>query len=258
MHLAVNLFPVTFLVLTLLGWLVLAKYRGQIEQLLALAVAVLAAQWIVALALNTLTAMNLPTYDLYVYRIDGLLGFQPSFALGRLLLPHAGLMHFLDATYQSVLIATTVVIAIAIWRNDSETGWAIRAFALELGLAPLFYLLCPVCGPGFAFRSLFPYVQPSVSLHTVHISAQPNGVPSIHLSTALLILWFARRMPLGRWLAGAYVMLTLLTTLGSGEHYLFDLVIAVPYSVAVAWIASREFSFRFPVRRWASPQTEPR
>ena len=42
-----------------------------------------------------------------------------------------------------------------------------------------------------------------------------------------------RARPVLQALAGLFLILTLLATLGLGEHYLIDLVVAVPYAVAV-------------------------
>lgn len=234
---AITLFPVVFVFATFLLWLARPHDRPRAERLLCLALAVLVAQWIIGLTLLQITHLNLPTYDLYVYRLDGLLGFQPSFVLGRLLLPHARFMYLLNASYQSLLIVATILLAVAVWRNEPDIGTMIRAFALNCAFAPLIYLLIPVCGPGFAFQGVFPDLPPAISPHIIHLHAQPNGIPSIHLSTALLVCWFSRRWKLGRILASIYLVLTVLATLGSGEHYLLDLLVSIPYSIGVVWLA---------------------
>jgi hypothetical protein len=47
-----------------------------------------------------------------------------------------------------------------------------------------------------------------------------------------------------------YLMATALATLGFGEHYLFDLVIAVPYTVGVVSLARRlRVPATWPTRR---------
>jgi hypothetical protein len=64
--------------------------------------------------------------------------------------------------------------------------------------------------------------------------AARNCMPSLHLAWAL-ILW---RTTVGaraavRWAAIAFVLVTALATLGSGEHYLVDLIVAAPFAVAL-------------------------
>jgi len=48
-----------------------------------------------------------------------------------------------------------------------------------------------------------------------------------------LILWYSRKLPLGRWIGGAFLFLTAAATMGLGEHYFFDLVASLPYAVMV-------------------------
>jgi membrane-associated phospholipid phosphatase len=59
----------------------------------------------------------------------------------------------------------------------------------------------------------------------------PNGIPSVHASTALLVLWFLRRWWWGRISGVVFLILTIFATLGSGEHYLFDLFCALRYAI---------------------------
>ncbi len=64
-------------------------------------------------------------------------------------------------------------------------------------------------------------------------------MPSIHFSTALLIFWYSRKLPYGRWIGVAYLLLTAVSTLSSGEHYVLDLAAAVPYAIAVHALGTR-------------------
>jgi membrane-associated phospholipid phosphatase len=60
-----------------------------------------------------------------------------------------------------------------------------------------------------------------------------NAVPSLHSAWALLIWWSLRYSK--NWMRGlatVFLALTLLATLGLGEHYPIDLVVALPFAVA--------------------------
>lgn len=62
----------------------------------------------------------------------------------------------------------------------------------------------------------------------------------MHLACALLIFWCCAALP--RWVRAAsavYLALTVLATLGFGEHYAVDLVVAVPYALALAALCGR-------------------
>jgi len=117
-----------------------------------------------------------------------------------------------------------------------------RTFALNMILAVPIYFLLPVCGPRYVFKA-FPSDADSQIPHPVFLSYPPNGIPSVHFSTALLIFWFLRRWKMGRIFGAVFLLLTFLATLGLGEHYLFDLIVAVPYTFGIYRLASRTWSF---------------
>jgi hypothetical protein len=176
-------------------------------------------------------------YDLFVYRIDGFLGFQPSFLLGRLVAPHLWAMLVLQLVYGLIPTAAALALFLYIWRRDPDTSRVVFAFVLNVLFAPLFYLAFPVCGPQFAFPH-FPSAAGFVVAHAIPLVAAPNGVPSIHFSTAILIWWFCRRWRWASVLSFCFLVGTLLATLASGQHYLLDLVVAVPYTALVLLVAT--------------------
>jgi hypothetical protein len=60
-------------------------------------------------------------------------------------------------------------------------------------------------------------------------------MPSMHLGWALLLALNAR----SRWLAAAlwaYAALIALATIGLGQHYVVDLIAAIPYTVTMQWM----------------------
>jgi len=86
---------------------------------------------------------------------------------------------------------------------------------------------------------------PQVTGNTIMAASVTNGMPSIHFSTALLIAWALWRWKWGRVFGIAFAIATMVATLGSGEHYLCDLVMAVPYALFVGWCGRRIASKRF-------------
>ena len=176
-------------------------------------------------------------YDLYVSRLDGLLGFQPSAAVAhfvRAMPPWFNLVLLL--TYGGMFAFATILVITAQWKKWESP---LKALMLNGVLAPVLYLLCPVSGPVYAFPS-FPEM-PATAAHPIYLSSPPNGMPSVHFATALLIFWFARRSKIGAALAGVLVALTFIATLGSGEHYLADLVMSFPYAWACCKLAKVRF-----------------
>ena len=209
----------------------------RIETLIA-AVSLLIPGLIAAYAANRIVNVLRPDkLDLYIYRLDGLLQFQPSFVVGRFL-------HSMPAVFQIALSVAYSLMPIAIiaiywasaWRYPQESSTLARALILNLALSAPCYFLVPVAGPFYAFPG-FPDPPVTGPPHPIRLDALPNGVPSIHFSTALLCAWYGRRFRIGRWLGLLFLLATALATLGFGEHYLFDLIMAVPYTVGVVRLA---------------------
>lgn len=63
-------------------------------------------------------------------------------------------------------------------------------------------------------------------------------MPSLHAAGALLIFWNSRSFGWTRIIAFLYLLLTLLATLGFGEHYIIDLVVAAPYALLMQALAT--------------------
>src|SRR5207237_6690467 len=57
-------------------------------------------------------------------------------------------------------------------------------------------------------------------------------VPSMHVTWALLMWWNSHRLWTRIW-SGAFLVFTILATLGLGQHYGVDLVVAVPFAFAL-------------------------
>lgn len=177
-------------------------------------------------------------YDLFVYKFDRLFG-EPSFAIGRTVNHHEALILLVSVSYGLLPIGMLAVFGVYLWlKSENDCIQILTTFVLNLFAAVPFYLLFPVCGPAFAFRG-FPFTEPRVSPRMLALNAAPNGVPSVHTSTALLILWFLWDWRWGRILGIIFLVLTILATLGSGQHYVFDLICALPYAAIVYFVSHR-------------------
>jgi hypothetical protein len=175
-------------------------------------------------------------YDLYVDCFDQFFG-SPSFFMGRLFLRWYWFQNV--ALYLYVLVPS-VCLSLAVLRfallSKAEAVRTVRTILFSCLLAYPLYAAFPVAGPRYAFPS-FPVDPPGRGApHIIHLQALPNGVPSVHMTLAILVLRFASPWMWGRVLGTIFVLLTIAATLGSGEHYLFDLLVAVPYSALVLYL----------------------
>jgi hypothetical protein len=148
-----------------------------------------------------------------------------------------------EAAYQLIWIAFLAVFAACLWRRPAaELGDLVKTFLANTVLAVPVYLAIPVCGPAFAFARFPALPAGNVGAVPILLAAPPNGIPSVHFSTALLVCWFARHWAAGRIASLAFLALTLTATLGTGQHYLVDLLLAIPYACAILRLGCRPWA----------------
>jgi hypothetical protein len=121
-------------------------------------------------------------------------------------------------------------------------GNLMTAFAVGGVCGFIFYQICPGLGPVYVFGSRFPAHLPGpgeFQLAMYHGAGARNAMPSMHMTWALLVWWGAWELtPLARFIATGFAMLTFLATLGFGEHYLVDLIVAVPFVLLIEAICA--------------------
>jgi hypothetical protein len=113
------------------------------------------------------------------------------------------------------------------------------AYMVSGTIAALLYVLCPATGPSHAFASSFPRSLPDPAKVPLYLApfapgSPRNAMPSLHVAWAILlarsVAGARASVRTGAWIFAA---LTILATLGSGEHYVFDLVAVAPFLVAL-------------------------
>ena len=195
------------------------------------------------------SAMMLPiTFDRYLYAADGGFGFQPAFAGAQLLLANPWLWHTSEFCYANLPVAIMLLYLLLRSNCGEEQANAFVRLAGALAIAGFaLYFVCPAVGPAGAFPADFPNQPPVVS---VIPSAMPlierNCMPSLHTAWTLAMLLCAA--PLAKWLRYSLLVfagLTLLYTISGGGHYFVDMVVAIPFTVAVQYACQS---------RWRSPE----
>lgn len=185
------------------------------------------------------------TYDAFLLAFDGSLGFQPSFVVGQLLRWGSSYWGLTTVAYYALPLAVSVVYAshLASEREGKPQPVLILALFLSLMVAgATLYAIYPAVGPKHAFAELYPWNPPQlaqISLQPMTVPDDPrNCMPSLHLAGALLVWWNSRLWSRwGRMLAAILLCATIFSTLALGEHYLVDLVVALPFTLVLqaAW-----------------------
>jgi hypothetical protein len=194
-----------------------------------------------SLALTSATYSK--TYDLYLYAFDEQLGYTPGFLLGRLFRRLGSLRRICYLGYEALPLAMAIAFAMERIRPKPQKSSIMPAFAVAAAGGFLLYNLCPAAGPIHIFGARFPYSPPPAGLPPFHLvaggEAPRNAMPSVHIAMALLILWNSRDGPrVWRWVSGVLLAVTALATLGFGEHYVVDLLVAVPFALLAQGVAA--------------------
>jgi PAP2 superfamily protein len=178
------------------------------------------------------------TLDLYLLSFDGSLRVPLAFGAGQLYSRFAALHVAALIAYIGLAIPITAIYAGRLVRSRQGAFPAMLAFLLTGPIGVLFYNLFPACGPHTLFGPRFPFHPfpaadlPRMILEPVAIQGVRNAIPSLHLAWTLLAWWYSKGLSrVERLVAFAFLAFTAFATLGTGEHYFVDLVVAFPFAL---------------------------
>ena len=186
------------------------------------------------------------TLDLRLNSFDASLGFQPAFLLGQLFVRYPLLRN--TSLWFYILLSVPIALVFGAWiRNDlSRARRALIAFLIVGPIGVIFYNLLPALGPVHIFGQHFPFdPMPAETARTmlnpIRAPGPRNAIPSLHFAWVILAWWFSRGShSMIRATCGLFVTFTFLATMGTGEHYFIDLVVAVPF----AWLIQSLAEYR--------------
>jgi hypothetical protein len=177
-------------------------------------------------------------FDLYLFSFDSSLRVQIAFLTGQAY----ALWPWFKAAGTVFYIGLPMVIALVyagqLLRDRTRAVSAMIAFLITGPVGVVFYNLLPAVGPIHIFLSQFPW-KPIPAPQATHLLLEPiavaglrNCMPSLHMGWVLLAWWYSRGLSVWeRGIAMAFVVFTIFSTMGTGEHYLIDLVVAFPFAV---------------------------
>ncbi len=172
-------------------------------------------------------------FDHILFCVDQSLGIQAA-AIAR---PLQGFMRVpLWVVYQLMVPMMIVWFLVTSYRKLRAS--VVLAYVAELVTGPLLYALFPACGPLYAFGKqwLHPLAVEPVA---IRLAGMPNAFPSLHVGTAFVFLLFAPGK-LWKAVAFAFLALTCLATLSTGEHYVIDLIPGLAFGAFAAAVGSKD------------------
>jgi hypothetical protein len=180
-----------------------------------------------------------PTFDHAAAAADLWLGGPVSFWVGQFFRDHPRFARFELELYYALGLAMLGGYAARL--EDPRRLRVLGLYLLAGMLGMVGYHILPVVGPHFVFTS-YPDPpaawSPGLERVPVPLTIPRNAIPSLHLAWAVLAtlaMWPTRwRVP-----ALVFLGLTVIACLGLGQHYLIDLLIAIPFTVGL-WAVAEE------------------
>lgn len=222
------------------------------------AVLFVGSEWMATTLLDITEALHPKTFDLFLYSFDCSLRVQFSFLMGQLFWTWPWLRFVCLVIYIALPLPLALIYA-AHLRGKKENALAVMlAFLVTGPVGVLFYNMLPACGPAHIFGAAFPW-HPLSTADAMHMNVVPvllkgarNAIPSLHMTWVLLVWWNSRGLRLWvRAIALMFLVLTAMATLGTGEHYFIDLVVAFPFSLMVQALCTYSLPLRNTERRTA-------
>jgi hypothetical protein len=221
----------------------------------AASVALVSSGWVLPFMLTWVARSNPKSFDLYLLSFDASLRFQPSFLLGDAFLRWRLFGKVSSAFYMAIICLPTLVFADHLKRNVKRAVAIFSAFLCSCPIGILFYNLFPARGPLYLFGANFPArplpldIIRHFHLEPVPVYGFPNAMPSLHMAWAMLAFWYSRNASWWvRLMASAFLLFTVTSTLGSGEHYLVDLVVAFPFALLLQAVCAFSAGWTDPWR----------
>lgn len=215
------------------------------------AVLFMVSEWFASNMLAWVSAAHPTTPDLYLLSFDASLHVQLSFVMGQAF----ALWKWLRVTglffYIGLAIPISLVYAGRLRRFGPKAFPTMLAFLVTGPIGILFYYIFPACGPAHTAHQFFPFHPLSIDqmarlvLEPIASTGVENAMPSLHMVWTLLAWWYSRG--LSKWersIAFAFLVFTVLATLGTGEHYFVDLIVAFPFALMIQSLCAYELSWK--------------
>jgi hypothetical protein len=82
-------------------------------------------------------------------------------------------------------------------------------------------------------------------LEPLAVAGPRNAIPSLHLAWALLAWWYSRGLSwFERLIAFLFLAFTAFATLGTGEHWFVDLIVAFPFALMIQGLCAYSLSWK--------------
>lgn len=209
-------------------------------------------------ALHLSSTLHPSTFDLYAMQWDAIAHWSLTPQLAQFIDSIFLFRGLVELSYNLTPIAFLAIALLHLRKKPEHVASATLVWVILTSCAFFAYNLFPITGPKYLFGSkdfLFALQQPfEYVLDMVQVSPAPrNGMPSMHFGWMLAssIIWWQSGT---RWWSRAIIIaMTMLTACGTlllGEHYLVDLVVAVPFVLAAIALCTTSIPWSASERKY--------
>jgi len=202
-------------------------------------------EWFASNMLDLTEKLHPNTLDLYLYSFDGSLRVQLPFLLGQAFALSPWFKIAGELFYIGLPIPIALVYSGQLLRVREGAFSAMAAFLLTGPVGILFYNLFPAMGPIHLMHRDFPWrpfetdMFRRLFLEAIPLHGPRNAIPSLHMGWVLLCWWYSRGLSvLERAIVMLFVVFTFFATMGTGEHYFVDIVLAYPFALLMVALCS--------------------
>lgn len=228
----------SFAILALFIWMLFRPYSAAPWKILGAFGLLLISGPVMMAALQTASHLYPVKYDYVLQALDKSLGLT-AFQVARLF--NDGERKILIAVYELLGAAMVAWYGIYVVIRPEQSRKLLYSYLILYVSGAALYGIVPAMGPRYAFNATFPVGQPTFVAAPAVLHGYPNAMPSLHMATALMLVLFNGR---SRWLLGiscAFLVGTIGATLAL-EHYVIDLIVAVPFACFAFELAQRRVS----------------
>jgi hypothetical protein len=223
----------SFAILGIFIWMMFRPFATAPWKILGVFALLLVVQPLTVAALRVSSRAYPLKYDYVLQALDQALGLT-AFQIARLFTDWQRASLF--AIYELLTAFMIAWYGLHLGIRRGEPRKLLYAYLIVFSVGGCLYGIVPAMGPRYAFGTLFPMGHPSVAALPAQLDGNPNAMPSLHVATALLLVLFSGR---NRWLLSIALLFlagTVAATLAF-EHYVVDLVVAVPFACFVVELA---------------------
>ncbi len=204
-------------------------------------------------ALELTISLHPMTYDLYALHWDGALGLNITKQLISICAEIPGIVFLAQQCYRFAPLVFLAVALLHLKKRPAHTASGMLTWVVLTTCAMIAYNFFPITGPAYVFNGAISYVDAIANPTAIPLKmtmsaiAPRNGMPSMHFGwmlAASILWWSSHTKWWSRTIVISMTVLTAIATICMGEHYVVDLIVAVPFVLAAIAASTINISWR--------------